>query len=218
MEQDTGSFIPAKYLTPGLIISEPRNMHKADIAAFLSGVYKRQQLLGPAASFRFSSWLDGHKNRNPAIYVASEVEEDIQAPKTKSKRRRGKGKAPQETAGMVTNTVTGAPIQQSANTVENTITGAPIQQSANTVENTITGAPIQQEGPGWSAGTVTNTVTGAPIHQEGPGGSAGTVTMAQSGKKAKQRRTLNSDALAIQEAEKLICTEKRNRRPRVRDS
>ena len=86
------------------------------------------------------------------------------------------------------------------------------------VENTITGAPIQQEGPGWSAGTVTNTVTGAPIHQEGPGGSAGTVTIAQSGKKAKQRRTLNSDALAIQEAEKLICTEKRNRRPRVRDS
>ena len=202
MEQDTGSFIPAKYLTPGLIISEPRNMHKADIAAFLSGVYKRQQLLGPAASFRFSSWLDGHKNRNPAIYVASEVEEDIQAPKTKSKRRRGKGKAPQETAGMV----------------ENTVTGAPIQQSANTVENTITGAPIQQEGPGWSAGTVTNTVTGAPIHQKGPGGSAGTVTIAQSGKKAKQRRTLNSDALAIQEAEKLICTEKRNRRPRVRDS
>jgi hypothetical protein len=70
-----------------------------------------------------------------------------------------------------------------------------------------------------NAETATSQNAGRTLSTAGAANTGGSAPdQTQCGAKGKQRKVVNSDALAMREAEQLMRTEKRNPRPRVRDS
>jgi hypothetical protein len=214
----------AEYLPSNVSIKDPQNMQKADIDAFLLNVYKRQEESGPAASFRFHSWLDSDKNRKAAVYDDNHDKRLVPERRSRKKKANGKQKADEPQADD--------PPERSGEGSESGAGGAAASGSGSTsVLELHQDKEAGADGAATSGSSATS-ILPEELHQDKEAGANGAavsgsnatsvlpepVSWITQGTKGKQRKVLNSDALAIQEAEKMMRTDKRNPRLRVRMS
>lgn len=64
------AFVSPEYRPKGVVIADPRNMHKEDVEAFLRHIYTKQQKDGPASAFRFKVFINRKdSSQKKAIYL-----------------------------------------------------------------------------------------------------------------------------------------------------
>lgn len=68
LQKDTARFIASKYLPDNIIIKDPRNMLKEDVARLLRHIYERQINEGVHKAFRFKVFLGKEKKDQTARY------------------------------------------------------------------------------------------------------------------------------------------------------
>ena len=73
VERDTARFVASEYRPTNVIIKDPRNMPKNDIALLLRHVYERQNNVGCENAFRFKIYLGRDKQDVVAKYPRPSV-------------------------------------------------------------------------------------------------------------------------------------------------
>lgn len=68
VEKDTAKFVASEYRPENIIIKDPRNMRKEDIARLLRHLYERQTVEGIDKAFRFKIILGKEKHEETARY------------------------------------------------------------------------------------------------------------------------------------------------------
>jgi hypothetical protein len=236
ISKETRAFVSNEYRSDIVTITDPRNMHKCDVETLLRHIYGRQQQYGPASAFRFKLFLDRSESKHPAIY-GDEEHQTTNRKKTAGKKKKpavkpsAKSKQGASTPKVINPVLipksggkTGLPVPDvgfisTTNRADSFImpdprsTSTTLRIAADGVINTVAD-PIN-EGLPKPAQLSLNNNTSQLIEQfhENIYTSSAPIE-----KIAKQRKVVNSDALAAEEAKHLGAGlgGNRQRRPRAR--